>query len=338
MKPFGRKQSSAPGGRAATLAKEEAVDLTVEETGPAPRAGATTRGSSRLPEEVVGRIDDTPLRTALSVLSTIGPPLTIATALMFYFGWARSSAQARAMGVDESLFGFSTQDYVLRSISALYVPLLAMAALALGWLTMHRRVADALSRPAARPSLRTAGRLALALGLSVAIFSVLFAAAYPDRGTLVVPLALAAGTTLAAYGGWLARAAGDSHSSPPAAPPWQGALHKLLVGSVITLALFWELSDYAGVVGRGYAQEIERLVPRLPRATAFSQSPLGIEAPGVREEAIGTGETVSYRTRGLRFLVHSGGRLFLVHDGWTPEGGAVIVLPDNEEVRWQFSR
>ena len=29
--------------------------------------------------------------------------------------------------------------------------------------------------------------------------------------------------------------------------------------------------------------------------------------------------------------------MFLLHDGWTPQRGTVIVLPDNDQVRWQFS-
>jgi hypothetical protein len=112
---------------------------------------------------------------------------------------------------------------------------------------------------------------------------------------------------------------------------------------VITLALFWEMSVYAGVVGRGYALELARTLPSRPRATAFSPTPLGIEAPGVHEERLVVGsaggrDEVRYRTTGLRFLVRSGGRLFLVHDGWTPRRGTVIVLPDNDQVRWQFSR
>src|SRR5690606_32792219 len=72
---------------------------------------------------------ESPLRSALSVVTTLGPPLTIVTALMIYFGWARSDAQAQFMGVDVRLFGFSTQDYVLQSISTLYLPLLVMAVL-----------------------------------------------------------------------------------------------------------------------------------------------------------------------------------------------------------------
>jgi hypothetical protein len=44
------------------------------------------------------------------------------------------------------------------------------------------------------------------------------------------------------------------------------------------------------------------------------------------------------RTTGLRFLTRSGGRMFLLHDGWTPQRGTAIVLTDDEQVRWQFSR
>jgi len=193
------------------------------------------------------------MRAAVSVLTTLGPPLTIATALMFYFGWARSDVQARYMGLDVSLFGFSTQDYVLQSISTLYVPLLATAALALGWLALHQRVDRALAQPAARPTLRLAGRVALGAGLLAAAGAVLVAVLDRNRWPLAVPLVLAVGTAVAAYGGWLAGAAADPKPPGPAGAPWQRALRALLVGTVITLALFWEMSVYAGVVGRGYA-------------------------------------------------------------------------------------
>jgi hypothetical protein len=157
-----------------------------------------------------------------------------------------------------------------------------------------------------------------------------------------MPLVLAAGTATAAYGGWLAAAARAPDTSRLTAPPWQGALRTLLVGSVITLALFWEVSNYAGVVGRGYAVQLSRSVNALPRASAFSSTPLGIQAPGVHEERLnedpGTGTESRYRITGLRFLVRSGGRIFLLHDQWTPQRGTVIVLPDNDQVRWQFSR
>jgi hypothetical protein len=47
---------------------------------------------------------------------------------------------------------------------------------------------------------------------------------------------------------------------------------------------------------------------------------------------------VRYRTTGLRLLARSGGRMLLVHDGWNPRTGTVIVVPDSNELVWQFSR
>jgi hypothetical protein len=344
----GRRQTTTgPGRRAPTrpTVEDAAVDPHVADdsaslTLPADALGQSGSVSPPGPAPAIG---ESPLRAALSVVTTLGPPLTIATALMFYFGWARSDMQARYMGLDVSLFGYSTQDYVLRSTKMLYIPLLVILSLALGWLALHHRVVWALGRPASRRALRTAGRAALGVGLLVAAGAALTATMDRAFAPLAIPLVLAGGTATAAYAGWLTSAADDRRAPGPAFPPWQRALRVLLVGGVITLALFWEVSNYAGVVGRGYALEIAGSVPNLPRATAFSATPLGIQAVGVREERLSVGSAATkdawrYRTTGLRFLVRSGGRLFLLHDGWTLQRGTVIVLPDNDQVRWQFSR
>lgn len=281
------------------------------------------------------------------MVATLGPPLTIATALMFYFGWARAQMQASVMGLDVSLFDYSTQDYVLMSISTLFLPLLAIAALALGWLALHRRVVGALVRPAALRRLQQAGRATMGVGTLAVAATLLTAVLDRNAAPLFVPLVLAAGTAVAAYGAWLAGAARTADAPLPVVPPWQRALHALLVGSVIGLALFWEVSTYAGIVGRGYAQQIASGINQRPSATVFSPTPLGIQAPGVREEEITPGpdadpdapvDAFRYRTTGLRLLVRSGERLFLLHDGWTAEDGTVVVLPDTDELRWQFSR
>jgi hypothetical protein len=343
--PLGRRlQTGSRRASAPTTAADSTVDSDVaDDAAPAaPPTEAVARSATVSPPGPPLDAGESPLRSALSVLTTLGPPLTIATALMFYFGWARSDTQARVMGLDVSLFGYSTQDYVLQSISTLYLPLLAIAALALGWLALHRQVDRALGRPSARPALRAGGRVALGVGLLMAALAVLTASVNREWVPLVIPLVLAAGVAIAAYGGWLVSAAGDPQGPLPVVPPWQRALRGLLVGGVITLALFWEVANFADVVGRGKALEVARIVPKLPRATVFSATPLGIQAPGVREERVTVGPDASkdalrYRTTGLRFLVRSGGRMFLLHDGWTPQRGTVVVLPDNEQVRWQFS-
>lgn len=50
------------------------------------------------------------------------------------------------------------------------------------------------------------------------------------------------------------------------------------------------------------------------------------------------GPPLTVVTAGLCFLVSPGGRIFLLHNGWTPWHGTVIVLRDDDGLRWQFSR
>jgi hypothetical protein len=45
-----------------------------------------------------------------------------------------------------------------------------------------------------------------------------------------------------------------------------------------------------------------------------------------------------YQPDGLRLLARSGGKVLLVHDGWNPATGTVIVLPESDDLRWEFSR
>jgi hypothetical protein len=274
-------------------------------------------------------------------LATLGPPITVVTALMHYFGWSRADVQAAAMGLDVTLFGYSPQDYVIRSVSTLYVPLLVTGAVALGWLALHRRIVEALPeepRPRRSP-LRMAGWSVLATGLLAAAGAVAVAMADDQRGPVFTPLVLASGAAVATYGAWIVRA--TSPAGRPV-PPWQQALRALLTSAVITLALFWQMSNYAGVVARGYVDDLVASVADLPRVWAYSPTPLGIEAPGVHEDVIGDesateGDDARHRTSGLRLLTRSGGRLFLLHEGWTPQTGTVVLLPDDGTIRWQFS-
>jgi hypothetical protein len=278
----------------------------------------------------------------LGAVTKVGPPLTIVTALLIYFGWARADAQSKAMGVDVSMFGYSTQDYVLRSISTLYLPLLVISGLGLGWLALDRQLTELTASAEGSARLRRAGLAALLGGGVAAVAAILWAWALPGRGDLVAPLTVAGGTAVAAYGTRLTRLApARPDRATPASP--ERAARAVLVGGIITLAMFWELSSYAGVVGRGYAERIARTVGSLPRVTVTSPDPLGVLAPGVTEEAVTlpgpTGaHNVRYRTTGLRLLVSSGGRVFLLTEGWRPGQGAVVVLPDDDTLRWQLSR
>jgi hypothetical protein len=294
-----------------------------------------------------------------SVLGSLGALLGLLTAVMYYFGWRRSDVQAREMGIDVSLFGFSTQEYVLRSISSLFLPLLVLLAAGLVALAGQARVQRALASPAfarshRRQRVEAAARWVTAGGAGIAGLCILFAVvAGGDRrprgvGWLAdrlhdhqyaVPLVQVVATLVAAYGWWLSGRLGV-RPRRAAAPFWQSALAVALVAGTVALGGFWMLEEYASAVGRGYARQVAAGVGQLPHAVVLGATPLGIQAPGVREERVGDAGSpdVRYRTTGLRLLARSGGKVLLVHDGWSPSSGTVVVLPDGPELAWQFSR
>jgi hypothetical protein len=294
-----------------------------------------------------------------SVLGALGAIITLVTAIMFYFGWRRSDVQARVMGIDVSLFGYSSQDYVLRSLSSLYLPLIVLSGMALGWLRLHQRVVRVVSSPGGMSERRrlaarswTSGVAvgAAAVAASGVLFTLLAGLTSPPIGVRwlatrlqgsqwVVPLVIVVATLTAAYVGWIHRRLQPVQDTWPRLPLWQTLLPAVLVGGTVVLSTFWLLEEYASAVGRGYAQQLANTVDRLSRTVVISPRPLGIVAPGVHEERLGAPDSpaVLYRTTGLRLLARSGGKVLLVHDGWNPSTGTVIVLPDSDDLRWEFS-
>jgi hypothetical protein len=49
-------------------------------------------------------------------------PVSVVTAMLYYFGWVRTNAVANVYGINDSLLAFSGDDYVLRSVPSLFLP------------------------------------------------------------------------------------------------------------------------------------------------------------------------------------------------------------------------
>jgi hypothetical protein len=302
---------------------------------------------------------------AFRLLGALGGILTLITALMLYFGWRRSEAQSQEMGIDVSLFGYTSQDYVMRSISSLYLPLLVMSGIGVVWVWGHgearRRLGDLAVRSDADrvAGVRWATRTtAVAIGVVAACMAFTVAVGNPDPWLPVawvgqrvadrrwlVPLTFVLATVVACYGIWARRlltvpADPNDPNVPKEGRPWASAVAGALAGVILVLGMVWMLEEYAAAVGRGYARQLVQSVDQLPRAILVSGERLGIEAPGVKEASIGeAGDAqVRFRTTGLRLLARTPSKILLVHDGWTPRTGVVIVLPDSDQFTWQFTR
>lgn len=255
------------------------------------------------------------------VVTSIGSPIALASALLLYFGWARSDAQARAFGADVSVFGMSPQDLVLRSVDALFFPLILLL---LGWLLVLR-LRPLLERRASvvAPVLRWAWLLVVP-GLVLTVVT-------PGVGRVLLPgwVLLAVGGT--AYGGHLRRRRRDPGARAPLAVT-------ALVTALLLVALFWQVESLASVWGRAQAAAIKDApATRLAPVSVVSGSRLHVDGPGVTETTLpGEEGALRWCYSGLYLLQHSGGKHFLLTDGWDEGRGRLLPVADTESVRLQF--
>jgi hypothetical protein len=250
------------------------------------------------------------------------------TALLVYFGWRRSETQAQLLGIDESVFGMTTQEYVLRSVGPVFGLLAVLGAVGLLWLWIDHWIDRMVSgRPRA---LRWVSR-GLAVGWPLPVLATYEARYRWDALAYVAfPLAIAAALSLVLYRVHLNQRYGTRRLSH---------YHVLrgLVALCTAACLFWSASNYAEVLGGALADQFAATFPDKVRVVVYSSEPLHLDAPGVRTEVLGEDRTAwRYRYSGLRLMEHTGGKYFLVSDEWTLDRGNVIVLRDDERIRLEF--
>lgn len=304
------------------------------------------------------------------------PPATLVTALLYYFGWARAYAQARALGADPSVFGYTTQDYLLRSVDSLYFPLIILAALGLVALLLHLRISQRLVKaedarggpgraggqvsagPVAGgrvsggqapgdaggdPVLRRIGATLLSVGLVVLGFGVLYSANALGRSRfldLAGPLALGVGTLLAAYGGWLRGRAGGAADAGPfgqvPAASWAKPVAAGFLLSVTALSLFWAVGNYALYRGQDLAVRVADGYRSRPGVVIYSTESLAIE--GVSRTRLNgvEGRDYTYRYGGMRLLDRVAGTYFLLPDDWD-RAPRLILIKDAPGVRIELT-
>ncbi len=78
--------------------------------------------------------------SVLTIIGAITSQLAVITALLYYFGWVHTYYSLSYFGVDPSLAGYGTVDYVLRSIAVTFTPFIHVAFTALVLLGFHRLV------------------------------------------------------------------------------------------------------------------------------------------------------------------------------------------------------
>jgi hypothetical protein len=139
----------------------------------------------------------------LSLGASVVAPITIISALLFYFGYVSSRAQCAYFGIDVDTIGLSTQDYVMRSPQPPLVPLLVLVMIAVALVALHLWVTAWLGR--ARPErARIVTHRALYIGLVILAAGITLIILYSVLAdwpyyNLVTPIIVAVGAGVVAY-------------------------------------------------------------------------------------------------------------------------------------------
>lgn len=317
--------------------------------GPPPASGSAAASGAPVPPSASPPRAETPagattaagMQAAKALLAFL-PPVTLITGLLFYFGWTRSYQQARALGADVSVFGYTTRDYLLRSVDSLYLPFMVLTAVGLACLAGHQAVAARLrdvTPEGPDETLVRVGLVLLVVGVLLVGFGLLYSAGRIDRNRFVDiagPLALGAGGLLSAYGGWLRRRARGASRvgawGQDAPAPWAAPLAAGLLMSFVVLSLFWAVGNFALWRGLDLAVQIASDYRTRPGVVVYSPSRLALE--GVTEDVLQEpgGEPYAYRYSGMRLLDQASGTYFLMPEDWDT-GHRLILLKDSDDLR-----
>jgi hypothetical protein len=260
----------------------------------------------------------------------------VLTALLVYFGWIRSEVQNRRLGIDESILGMSTREYLLRSVRPVLLLLIVIAVVGLLWLLMDRWLVGRLqSKGESDQVLRWSLRLLPAGLIVLPLVAWLVGFRWPATAFVAFPLCCVAGLLLVLYAFHLRQMLPGAL----ALPSGREALLRAFTAIIVGIGLFWTAANYATVEGTQLADNFLAEVTKLPSVVVYSPARLHINAPGAKEERLQPKESMyKYRYIGLRLLEHTGGHYFLISEEWSPRYGVVVMLADDDPVRLEFVR
>lgn len=269
------------------------------------------------------------------ITGTVVVPITAVTAILVYFGWARTSATYQIFGIDRGVLGFSIQDYLFGSVVDTFNLLALLLLVILVAVPAHLGLIGVTTEPKWRK--RAALCLAL-VGLALTVVGllgflevVIYQVLWP-----LVPLSLGLGVGLVGYAVSLWRAATGTKFRPLGDSYVINVVSLVAFAAFLTLTLFWSLAIYAGIHGAREAQRIAQQPASLPGVVVFSPDPLFLHGSRIRETVlIGDQGRRYYRYDGLHLLVRADGRYILLPENWRP-GMRAMILPDDPAVRLEL--
>jgi hypothetical protein len=289
---------------AGTPSEADAVPAAKEEASPAAVPAAESSGLG--------------FAAVLTGITAIIAPVTLITSIAFYFGWVHTDAWARYFGLDPSVLGLTTRDYVLASLRPLFLPVVTVLVILIGVALVHAFVDRTVETDLAK-HYAVLWKTSVIVGAALLVSGAIAVFGTVTTHYLFGTLAPAAGVVLITYGIALRR---RLHGQPrlPAST-------HVLVALLAVLSFFWAAGIYAGKVGRATAADLGKHLKELPGAVIYSEKDLDIQRGyGVRVFQLPPTSEFQFAYTGFRLLKRSDGKYFLLPRWWTPRSGAMAVV------------
>lgn len=300
----------------------------------------TTQAAGRAPADSDDHARSAQSR-ALKIIGSVIAPTTVLTALLFYFGRWHAYWYFDYFGVNFTVMGLTTQDYLVRAADGLVLPLTVAGAAGLASVWGYRLLRDRLSDQAWLAVIGVATPLSLGVGLILLGFAVVAAAdpaAFYDYPA-APGLSLAIGVLLVSVAERARRSRSRTSSATPARQEVSGLAVAEWVAAflLVSVGLFWAVNDYSGSVGVGRALETEASLPQLSNVLVYSKQSLNLQAPGVRQVACGISDAAfGFRYDGLKLVVELGNQYFLLPADWNAADRVAMVIPRSDTLRLEF--
>ncbi|WP_410655015.1 hypothetical protein [Amycolatopsis sp. lyj-112] len=287
----------------------------------------TSRRGLRRPEPKAAEPDPGPPR-ALKLIGTVLANTTLLTALLYFFGLIDTQTFFAYFRVHYTLLGQTPDEIFARGIDGVLLPLAGAAGAVLGFLILVGFLRLRLTGHAWARLLRVCTPIAAGLGVVLIVATVLVALnpePFRDRpGLPGLGFALGVLMVLFAWRQW---------ASVP-----RSSLLELFLGYVlVTIGLFWAVSDYSSAVGVRRGFEVAAQIPARPAATIYSAESLNLTTNGVLQvKCADPAAAYKYRYTGLKLLLQSGGQYVFVPSNWRAGSGVAFVVPKTDKLRLEF--
>lgn len=270
--------------------------------------------------------------------TTIVAPITLATALLVYFGWIRGKSYYGYFGINQGVLNLSTQDYLLRSTDVTLGAVLHLLAAGAVLVVLDRLISTWSKRQRVDVEKRGVRASLAACGLALIAFGLLSALGFAD-GVSLPPVLSAA---ILGIGAVLVLRLGSAiaHRRMPFSESSR-MVEPVTAIVVLVLAAFWASTLYAQDLGQQTARTVDANPGRLlPLVTVFSKEFLDLPGSHVKTSKIATqGSDAHYRYTGLYLLTYSNGRWFLITGRYSGNyRSSVVALRDTEGIRVEVTR